>query len=84
MPRLDWQMWFAALSIYYEHQMPQWLELFAQQLKAGNPAVIGLLDHNPFPQAPPKQLRLRLYLYQFATPEEHEKTGAWWTRTLVG
>jgi len=84
MPRLDWQMWFAALSIYYDHQIPQWLELFAQQLKAGNPAVLGLLDHNPFPASPPQQLRVRIFLYQFATPEEHEKTGAWWTRTLVG
>ena len=77
-------MWFAALSIYYDHQIPPWLELFAQQLKAGNPDVLALLDNNPFPKAPPQQIRLRVYLYQFATPEEHEKTGAWWIRTLVG
>jgi predicted DCC family thiol-disulfide oxidoreductase YuxK len=84
MPRLDWQMWFAALSIYYDHQIPPWLELFAQRLKAGDPDVLALLDYNPFPQSPPKQLRVQVYLYTFTTPEEHEKTGAWWTRTLVG
>ena len=49
MPRLDWQMWFAALSIYYDHQIPPWLELFAQRLKAGDPAVLALLDYNPVP-----------------------------------
>jgi len=84
MPRLDWQMWFAALSIYYDHQVPEWLGFFADQLKAGNPDVLALLDNNPFPKAPPKQLRIRLYLYKFTTPEEQMKTGAWWTRTLVG
>ena len=84
MPRLDWQMWFAALSIYYEHQIPPWLTPFALQLKAGNPDVLALLDNNPFPKAPPKLLRLELYLYQFTTAEEQKKTGAWWTRTLVG
>ncbi|HTB63726.1 MAG TPA: lipase maturation factor family protein [Opitutales bacterium] len=85
MPRLDWQMWFAALEIYESRgtSIPQWLELFADQLKAGNPNVLALLDNNPFPKGPPKQVRLRLYLYKFATPEEHEKTGAWWTRTLI-
>ncbi len=84
MPRLDWQMWFAALSIYENHQMPQWLPMFAAQLKAGNPDVLALLDHNPFPKGPPKLLRLELYLYKFTTPDEQKKTGAWWTRTLVG
>ncbi len=83
MPRLDWQMWFAANEIYDSRgtSVPRWLVLFCGQLRAGNPNVIGLLDHNPFPNAPPKQLRIVLYLYNFTTREEHAKTGAWWTRT---
>ncbi len=83
MPRLDWQMWFAALGIYYDHQMPQWLPVFCGQLRAGNPAVLALLDQNPFPNAPPQNIRVKIYLYHFATPKEHDQTGAWWTRTLV-
>jgi len=84
MPRLDWQMWFAALEIYYDHQMPTWLPLFCAQLRVGNPAVLALLDQNPFPaDAPPQNIRIKVYLYHFTTPEEFEKTGAWWTRTLI-
>jgi hypothetical protein len=83
MPRLDWQMWFAALEIYYDRQMPQWLPLLCGQLRAGNPAVLALLDQNPFPGGPPQNIRVQIYLYHFATPEEHDKTGAWWTRTLA-
>jgi len=84
MPRLDWQMWFAALTIYYDHQMPSWLPLFCAQLRDGNPAVLALLDQSPFPpNTPPKNIRIKVYLYHFSTPEEFEKTGAWWTRTQV-
>lgn len=84
MPRLDWQMWFAALEVYYSHSLPQWLPILCGQLREGNPAVLGLLDHNPFSSAPPKLIRVVVYLYKFATPEEHAKTGAWWTRTQLG
>jgi hypothetical protein len=83
MPRLDWQMWFAALEIYYDRHMPEWLPLFCAQLRNGNPAVLGLLDQNPFAGAPPQYIRVKIYLYHFTTPEEQAKTGAWWTRTLV-
>jgi hypothetical protein len=78
MPRLDWQMWFAALDIYYSHHVPEWLPLFLAQIQKGNPYVLGLMARNPFPDAPPKFLRLRLFLYYFSTPEEHRRTGAWW------
>jgi hypothetical protein len=81
MPRLDWQMWFAALDIYYGHQVPGWLPALLAQLQQGNPQVLALFEHNPFPQAPPKLLRLRLDLYRFTTPAEHAKTGAWWSIT---
>jgi predicted DCC family thiol-disulfide oxidoreductase YuxK len=79
MPRLDWQMWFAALDIYEAHQVPFWLPRFVSELQAGNPAVLGLLEKNPFPNAPPADIRLRLFLYRFTTPAEYAQTGAWWT-----
>lgn len=84
MPRLDWQMWFAALEIYQNHSMPQILPLLCNQLHEGNPYVLALLENNPFPKEPPKLIRVVVYLYQFATPEEHAKTGAWWVRKQLG
>ncbi|PIR53572.1 hypothetical protein COU76_00395, partial [Candidatus Peregrinibacteria bacterium CG10_big_fil_rev_8_21_14_0_10_49_10] len=43
-----------------------------------------VLRSNPFPNTPPRFIRARMYHYQFTTPEEHKKTGAWWKRTLLG
>ncbi len=54
-----------------------------RQLREGNPNVLGLLENNPFPAAPPKLIRIVVYLYKFTTPEERAKTGAWWTRTQL-
>jgi predicted DCC family thiol-disulfide oxidoreductase YuxK len=82
MPRLDWQMWFAALDVYYSHQAPEWLGNLLVQLRHENPAVLGLIEKNPFPTAAPEFIRLRLYLYTFAPPDAHERDGVWWTRTL--
>jgi hypothetical protein len=84
MPRLDWQMWFGALQVYYNHSLPDWLPILCGQLREGNPNVLALLDQNPFPKAPPKIIRVVVYLYRFTTPEERAKTGAWWTRTQMG
>jgi hypothetical protein len=43
--------------------------------------TLSLLASNPFPDAPPRFIRARLYRYAFAPPED--PSGAWWTRTLV-
>ena len=47
------------------------------------PMVGGLLESNPFPDAPPRYVRALLYDYRFASPEAHRK-GAWWRRELLG
>ncbi len=78
-PRLDWQMWFAALGNYRENG---WLVNLAIRLMEGSPEVIGLLDGNPFPDRPPVFVRALLYEYRYATPAEREATGATWVRTL--
>jgi len=80
-PRLDWQMWFAALSPY---EVTYWFQEFLTRLLQGSPAVLGLLRTNPFPDHPPKYVRADLYDYHFTSPAERRKTGAWWTRTYVG
>jgi len=80
-PRLDWQMWFAALGGY--RQTP-WFHLFMQRLLEGSPDVLSLLAKNPFPDKPPRFLRATGYEYKFTTMEERRITGDWWTRTYMG
>lgn len=80
-PRLDWQMWFAALGNY---QQNPWLISFAEKLLRGSPAILNLLDGNPFPDHPPKYIRAVVYDYQFTTPEEKRGSGQWWKATYKG
>jgi len=80
-PRLDWQMWFAALSGF--HRAP-WFARFLTRLLEGSPAVLRLLRTNPFGDEPPRFVRARLWDYRFASIAERWRTGRWWTRTLSG
>src|SRR5437868_1073121 len=80
-PRLDWQMWFAALG-YYPNQ--PWFSRFLRRLAAGSPAVLSLLKTNPFPDAPPRYIRAILYDYRFTVRAERRATGAWWRRERRG
>lgn len=81
MPRLDWQMWFAALGGWRQNQ---WFLAFCQRLLEGSPAVDRLLARDPFPDRPPRFLRARVYRYRFSSSEQRERSGVWWTRTLGG
>ena len=76
-PRLDWQMWFAALGTYQENR---WFVNFMIRLLQGEPSVLRLLRYNPFPDAPPKHVRARLYQYHFT----HFGGRAWWSREERG
>lgn len=78
-PRLDWQMWFAALS-----SPPSWFIAFLARLLEGAPEVLGLLARNPFPDAPPRQVRAMLHDYRMTGLDERRRTGAWWTRARRG
>ena len=78
MPRLDWQMWFAALGTV---QRNPWFVSLCVHLMEGTPEVLTLLETNPFVDAPPKFIRAKRYLYKFTTPEERAQTGHWWKRT---
>jgi predicted DCC family thiol-disulfide oxidoreductase YuxK len=80
-PRLDWQMWFAALGDY---RSDPWILRFMERLLEGSPEVLGLLRDNPFPNAPPHYVRALVYQYRFTTPEEKRRTGKWWRRELKG
>jgi lipase maturation factor 1 len=76
-PRLDWQMWFAALGNY---QADPWILNFLTRLLEGQAEVLRLLGHNPFPGAPPRYVRALVYDYRFATPAERRASGDWWER----
>ena len=79
--RLDWLMWFAALSPSYADA---WFGPLLHKLVEGDRATLRLLRVDPFPDAPPAVVRARLYRYRFTTRAERRATGAHWHRTLVG
>jgi hypothetical protein len=81
MPRLDWQMWFAALN--RSCRRDPWFLRFASRLLEGSKPVVDLLGENPFPDAPPRYLRSRLYRYRFAE-ERGAGRGRHWQRTEIG
>ena len=78
--RLDWQMWFAALSPAYA---AGWFEAFVARLLAADRDTLRLLRHDPFAGRPPTHVRALLYRYRFTTRAEHRATGDHWHRTLV-
>lgn len=82
MPRLDWQLWFAALAGHCTRS-PAYLGLLRALLE-GSPPVRALLAHDPFADRPPKYLRSTLWDYTFSSKEERAQTGAWWSRRRLG
>jgi hypothetical protein len=80
-PRLDWQMWFAALG---NIQQNPWFESFCIRLLQGSPEVLALLEKNPFPKHPPRYIRAEFYDYHFTSFAEYRATGAWWKREPAG
>ena len=76
-PRLDWQMWFAALESPRENP---WFFGLIVRLLQGSQDVNRLLAHNPFPDKPPSYVRAMFYRYRFTTVIELRQTGAWWKR----
>jgi hypothetical protein len=75
--RLDWQIWFAAMASPDEYP---WTLRFVSKLLHGDAGTLSLLAANPFPEAPPRFVRARLYVYRFA-PRDSDR---YWDRTLLG
>jgi hypothetical protein len=78
-PRLDWQMWFAALG---DIRQNPWFVNFLIRLLEGSPDVVALLEENPFPDGPPRQVRALRYDYRFTHWDD--QTAAWWKREPKG
>ncbi|KAG7213802.1 hypothetical protein KM043_003019 [Ampulex compressa] len=81
-PRLDWQMWFAALGTY--NQNP-WLMSLSYRLLTGEPEVLALMNNveNPFRGRLPKYIKASLYLYHYTPWSQTWNKQAWWTRKKV-
>ena len=80
-PRLDWQMWFAALSNHKHHP---WFSNLVYRLLHGSPEVTRLFKYNPFPDKPPLYIRASAYEYHFTKPSIRKATKEWWTRQYLG
>jgi predicted DCC family thiol-disulfide oxidoreductase YuxK/uncharacterized membrane protein YphA (DoxX/SURF4 family) len=80
-PRLDWQMWFAALE---GPRANPWFFGFEKCLLENSPPVLALLGPNPFPKEPPKYVRAQLYEYHFTDRATRRATGEWWRRDYKG
>jgi hypothetical protein len=77
-PRLDWQLWFAALG---SPDNNPWVGQLCELMLRGDPAVLGLFSRNPFPEHAPRYLRVVRYRYDFTDAAERARTGNWWRRT---
>ena len=78
MPRLDWQLWFAALVP--DCTSEPWFLAFELRLLEGSPDVLALLDDDPFEGRPPRYVRSRVDLYEFSAPGSAD----WWVRVPIG
>jgi hypothetical protein len=76
-PRIDWQIWFAAMASPADYP---WTLHFVWKLLHNDRGTLSLLANNPFPNAPPRYIRARLYRYQFAPLGDR----AWWQREPIG
>ncbi|XP_054531759.1 lipase maturation factor 2 isoform X2 [Pan troglodytes] len=80
-PRLDWQMWFAALG---PHTHSPWFTNLVLRLLQGKEPVIRLVQSQvaryPFHKQPPTYVRAQRYKYWFSQPGEQ---GQWWRRQWV-
>ncbi|MFI5156816.1 MAG: lipase maturation factor family protein, partial [Chitinophagales bacterium] len=77
--RLDWQMWFAAMSTPEEYP---WTLHLIWKLLHNDAAALSLFAGNPFPDKPPRFIRAVLFRYRFAKPGNPEKL--YWNRERVG
>jgi hypothetical protein len=80
-PRLDWNLWFASLGDWRQNPLVTSTE---ERLLSGSKDVLQLFAGNPFPSAPPQQIRAVIWQYWFTSEAEKRQTGNWWRREPLG
>ena len=80
-PRVDWQMWFAALGRF---EGERWLQNLCERILENDTEVLSLLERNPFQPRAPQYLRAVLYRYRFSDADARRRDGGWWSRERSG
>ena len=80
-PRFDWNLWFASLGHWRENM---WVVRTETLLLKNSPSVLSLFAGNPFPGAPPREVRAVVWQYWFTDLTTKRATGLWWRRELRG
>jgi hypothetical protein len=80
-PRIDWQIWFAAMATYNQHP---WLIHLTYKLLNGDPEVRRLIAHDPFASGGEQVRFIRARLYRYRFTKLREDGPNWWNRELVG
>ena len=75
--RLDWLLWFAAMGSPDRYP---WSVHLVYQLLENDPSALSLIGENPFPDSPPRYIRVERYRYRFT---EFGQDG-WWRRERIG
>lgn len=90
-PRLDWQMWFAALSPGFIPQRDShpssptfWFGQFCTRLLQHKQPVWDLLEPPLIPIDTITHVRAKLARYHFTTPEQRRETRHWWRSEPLG
>ncbi|HYX52516.1 MAG TPA: lipase maturation factor family protein [Candidatus Limnocylindrales bacterium] len=80
-PRFEWNLWFASLGPWRQNEFVVQTE---ERLLRNDSTVLQLFSGNPFSKSPPQKMRVVLWQYWFTSMDEKRRTGAWWTRKLLG
>ncbi|MGA7921501.1 MAG: lipase maturation factor family protein [Candidatus Acidiferrales bacterium] len=80
-PRFEWNLWFASLGSWRDSRFVVWTE---ERLLKNEPDVLALFASNPFPNAPPRDVRTIIYQYWFTDLRTKRQAGNWWRREQLG
>lgn len=78
-PRLDWQMWFAAME-----PPPAWFLRLLERLLEAAPEVVALFEKCPCSPRPPRYVRAELYEYRMVDRKTRRDSGSGWIRRRLG
>jgi hypothetical protein len=71
-------------SPHMAHARASWFDIVAQRLIAGDRLHLDALGHNPFPDAPPKLVRIGMLAMTPTSLRERRDHGRWWHVERLG
>jgi hypothetical protein len=80
-PRVDFLLWFLLLG---PRPGARWFDALLDRLLVAPDVVRPLFSRDPFPDAPPRFVRVAVYRYRFTDRATRRATGAWWQREFLG